>query len=163
MNIENLLSQIRQKRGYSAAALASKVGVSRQTIYAMEAGSYVPNTLVALRLARVLEVSVEELFRLEEASRPPSVTKEVDLLPGGQTVEPGLPVQICQVDRRMVGVSPSPVAWYLPAADAVVIDSAETAGWLMDGAIRYTLQFEEQRLDEDSGMAGLPGVSERDQ
>jgi hypothetical protein len=37
------------------------------------------------------------------------------------------------------------------------------AGWLMDGAIRYTLQFEEQRLDEDSGMAGLPGVSERDQ
>jgi len=37
------------------------------------------------------------------------------------------------------------------------------AGWLMDGAFRYTLQFEEQRLDEDSGMAGLPGVSERDQ
>lgn len=125
MNIENLLSQIRQKRGYSAAALASKVGVSRQTIYAMEAGSYVPNTLVALRLARVLEVSVEELFRLEEASRPPSVTKEVDLLPGGQTVEPGLPVQICQVDRRTMGVSPSPVAWYLPPADAVVIDSGE--------------------------------------
>ena len=125
MNIENLLSQIRQKRGYSAAALASKVGVSRQTIYAMEAGSYVPNTLVALRLARVLEVSVEELFRLEDASHPPSVTKEVDLLPGGQTVEPGLPVQICQVDRRTMGVSPSPVAWYLPPADAVVIDSGE--------------------------------------
>jgi len=37
------------------------------------------------------------------------------------------------------------------------------AGWLIDGAFRYTLQFEEQRLDEDSGMAGLPGVSERDQ
>jgi len=125
VNIENHLSRIRQKRGYSAAALASKVGVSRQTIYAMEAGSYVPNTLVALRLARVLEVSVEELFRLEEASRPPSVTKEVDLLPGGQTVEPGLPVQICQVDRRTMGVSPSPVAWYLPPADAVVIDSGE--------------------------------------
>lgn len=125
MNIENLLSQMRHKRGYSAAALASKVGVSRQTIYAMEAGSYVPNTLVALRLARVLEVTVEELFCLEDASRPPSSTKEVDLLPGGQTVEPGLPVQICQVDKRTVGVSPSPVAWYLPPADAVVIESAE--------------------------------------
>ena len=35
-------------------------------------------------------------------------------------------------------------------------------GWLIDRAFRYTLQFEEQRLDEDSGMAGLPGVSERD-
>ena len=37
------------------------------------------------------------------------------------------------------------------------------AGWLIDWDFRYTLQFEEQRLDEDSGMAGLPGVSERDQ
>jgi len=34
-------------------------------------------------------------------------------------------------------------------------------GWLIDGAFRYTLQFAEQRLDEDSGMAGLPSVSER--
>ena len=34
------------------------------------------------------------------------------------------------------------------------------AGRLMDGVFRYTLQFEEQRLDEGSGMAGLPGVSE---
>ena len=128
MNIENLLSQIRQKRGYSAAALASKIGVSRQTIYAMEAGSYVPNTLVALKLARVLEVTVEELFRLQDASPLRSITKEVDVLPGGQTVEPGLPVQICQVDKRTLGVSPSPVAWYLPPADAVVVDSAEKGG-----------------------------------
>jgi molybdate-binding protein/DNA-binding XRE family transcriptional regulator len=125
VNIENRLSQIRQKRGYSAAALAGKVGVTRQTIYAMEAGSYVPNTLVALRLARVLEVPVEELFCLEDASPPSPSAKEVDLLPGGQAVEPGLPVQICRVDKRTMGVSPTPVAWYLPPADGVVIDSSE--------------------------------------
>ena len=125
MNIENHLSHIRQKRGYSAAALANKVGVSRQTIYAMEAESYVPNTLVALRLARVLEVPVEELFRLEDASPPPPSPKEVDLLPGGQAVEPGLPVQLCRVDKRTMGVSPTPVAWFLPPADAVVVDSAQ--------------------------------------
>lgn len=124
VNIENRLSQIRQKRGHSAAALAGKIGVSRQTIYAMEAGSYVPNTLVALKLARVLEVPVEEVFCLEDASPAPPSAKEVDLLPGGQTVEPGLPVQICRVDKRMMGISPTPVAWYLPPADAVVIDSA---------------------------------------
>ncbi len=124
MNIENRLSQLRQKRGYSAAALARKVGVSRQTIYAMEAESYVPNTLVALRLARVLEVPVEELFRLEDESPKPLPTQEVDLLPGGLAVEPGLPVQLCRVDRRTMGVSPSPVAWHLPPADAIVVDSA---------------------------------------
>jgi len=124
VSIENRLSQVRQKRGYSAAALAGKVGVSRQTIYAMEAGSYVPNTLVALRLARVLDVPVEELFSLEDASPPAPSLKEVDVLPGGQTVEPGQPVQICRVDKRTVGVSPTPVAWYLPPADAVVIEPA---------------------------------------
>lgn len=125
MNIENRLAHIRQKRGYSAAALAGKVGVSRQTIYAMEAESYIPNTLVALRLARVLEVPVEELFRLEDASPPPPSTEEVDVLPGGQAVEPGLPVQLCRVDKRTMGVSPTPVAWYLPPADAVVVDTVE--------------------------------------
>jgi len=123
VNIENRLSHIRQKRGYSAAALAGKVGVSRQTIYAMEAESYVPNTLLALRLAHVLEVSVEELFRLEDASPPPPSTKEVDLIPGGQAIEPGLPVQLCRVDKRTIGVSPTPVAWYLPPADGVIVDS----------------------------------------
>ena len=46
----------------SAVALAAAVGVSRQTIYAMESGSFVPNTSVALLLARELGVTVEELF-----------------------------------------------------------------------------------------------------
>jgi putative molybdopterin biosynthesis protein len=40
--IENHLGTLRQKRGISAAQLARTVGVTRQTIYAMEAGSYVP-------------------------------------------------------------------------------------------------------------------------
>ncbi len=52
--IENHLGTLRQKRGISAAQLARTVGVTRQTIYAMEAGSYVPNTAVALRLAQAL-------------------------------------------------------------------------------------------------------------
>ncbi len=62
--IENHLGTLRQKRGISAAQLARTVGVTRQTIYAMEAGSYVPNTAVALRLAQALEVKVEDLFTL---------------------------------------------------------------------------------------------------
>ena len=50
----------------AAARLAHQVGVSRQTIYAIEDGSYVPNTTVALKLARVLAVSVEDLFTLPD-------------------------------------------------------------------------------------------------
>jgi molybdate-binding protein/DNA-binding XRE family transcriptional regulator len=122
VNIQNYLSDIRQKRGFSAASLAAKTGVSRQTIYAMEAGSYVPNTLVALRLALALETTVEELFHLEEPSPAPVAAQEIDLLPGEPSPEPGLPIQLCRVDRRTMGVFPSPVSWHLPPADAVILE-----------------------------------------
>lgn len=54
MPVRNRLSAIRQNRGVAAAELAKRVGVSRQTIYAIESGSYIPNTTVALRIAREL-------------------------------------------------------------------------------------------------------------
>ena len=57
MEIANRLAEFREKRGFSAAALAKNIRVSRQTIYAMEAGDYVPNTAVALKLARTLEAT----------------------------------------------------------------------------------------------------------
>ncbi len=42
--------------------LASKVGVTRQTIIALEAGKYLPSLLLALRIARVFHSTVEEIF-----------------------------------------------------------------------------------------------------
>lgn len=45
--------------------LAQKVSVSRQTINAMEANKYVPSTVLALKIARVFEKPIEELFILE--------------------------------------------------------------------------------------------------
>ena len=47
--------------------LARRVGVTRQTIIALEANRYVPSLLLAVRLARVFGVRVEELFVLDEA------------------------------------------------------------------------------------------------
>ena len=45
--------------------LADKIGVSRQTINAIEAGKYVPSTILALKLARVFHKPVESFFVLE--------------------------------------------------------------------------------------------------
>lgn len=45
--------------------LARRIGVSRQTINAMEAGKYVPSTVLALKLARVFGKPVEQFFELE--------------------------------------------------------------------------------------------------
>ena len=46
--------------------LAETVGVSRQTINAIEAGKVVPSTVLALKIARTFGKPVEELFQLEE-------------------------------------------------------------------------------------------------
>jgi putative molybdopterin biosynthesis protein len=59
------LKEIRDRRGISVAALAKLTHITRQTIYAIEAGNYIPNTTVALQLAKILEVRIEELFSLE--------------------------------------------------------------------------------------------------
>lgn len=122
IEIENNLAQLRQQRGFSAAELARLVGVSRQTIYAMEAGGYVPNTVVALRMARALEVDVEALFRLRSEEIAPALREEhVALLPGSEIPQPGQAVQLCRVDRRLMASIPSPLPWYFPASDAIVV------------------------------------------
>jgi putative transcriptional regulator len=46
--------------------LAEKIGVSRQTINAMESNKYVPSTVLALKIARLFSKPVEEIFELEE-------------------------------------------------------------------------------------------------
>ena len=48
------------------ADLAEKIGVSRQTINAMEKNKYVPSTVLALKLARLFNKPVEEIFCLED-------------------------------------------------------------------------------------------------
>ncbi len=45
--------------------LAERVGVTRQTIIALEAGRYAPSLLLAFRIARVFEASVEEVFQYD--------------------------------------------------------------------------------------------------
>ena len=48
------------------ADLADKIGVSRQTINAMESNKYVPSTVLALKIARLFSKNVEEIFELDE-------------------------------------------------------------------------------------------------
>jgi putative molybdopterin biosynthesis protein len=155
MAVQTNLAQLRTKRGLSAAELAKAIGVSRQTIYAMETGTYVPNTLLALKLAQVLEVKVEDLFRLEEAEAP-AHTEAAQLLPADQEAQPGLPVQLCEVDQKLVAVLPAPTAWSLPPADAVLIDAGKRSG-------RAKVQFfrsEEKQFRKRLLIAGCdPGIS----
>ena len=115
MEVQTRLRELRNARGIAAAKLAGIVGVSRQTIYAIEDGSYVPNTAVALRLARVLEVRVEDLFALAELSSETEVNVTAELLSDESQF-----VRLCDVHRRLMAAPAAPVPVYLPFADGVV-------------------------------------------
>ncbi len=65
MSLENRLRQIRQERGLTQENLALSVGVTRQSIIAVEKGKFVPSVRLALELARALNVDVEHIFSLE--------------------------------------------------------------------------------------------------
>lgn len=125
--IENRLAEIRKSRGIGASELARRVDVSRQTIYAIEAGTYVPNTELALRMARELEVTLEELFSLRDAtmSAPESVTAEV--LSAAPATK-GQPVRICQVGARWVSVPVPNTPYFMPEADGIIKQTASTNG-----------------------------------
>ena len=62
----NHLKYFRKKQGITQAYLAQQVGVARQTISLIENNKYNPTLELAMKLARYLETTVEELFRLED-------------------------------------------------------------------------------------------------
>ncbi|MCB0695995.1 MAG: helix-turn-helix transcriptional regulator [Chitinophagaceae bacterium] len=64
--MKNTVKVERAKKNVTQAELAEAIGVSRQTINAMEAGKYIPSTLLALRIARYFGTNVEQIFSLEE-------------------------------------------------------------------------------------------------
>lgn len=65
MELRNRLKGLRLERQLTQDALARAVGVTRQTIIAIEKGKFVPSVKLALELARALQVSLEEMFWLE--------------------------------------------------------------------------------------------------
>ena len=62
MRLETRLREYRQARGLDQAALAALVGVRRETIGRLEKGQYNPSLKLAMDIAKVFHVSVEELF-----------------------------------------------------------------------------------------------------
>lgn len=63
-NIINKIYKFRIDFGVTQEALAEKVGVSRQTIIAIERGNYTPSVNLALKFSKFFGVSVEKLFEI---------------------------------------------------------------------------------------------------
>ena len=66
MELRNRLKELRLQQGLTQVSLAEKVGVTRQTIIALEKGKFVPSVKLALRLADTLGTSLEDVFWLDD-------------------------------------------------------------------------------------------------
>ena len=62
--LNNRLREVREQRGWTQAELAARIGVSRKTVNTIENRVFTPSTLIALKLARALELPVEKLFSI---------------------------------------------------------------------------------------------------
>jgi len=63
--VENTLKILRAVKGVTQEQLAVDLGVTRQTIHAVESGKYNPSIDLAFKLARYFETSIEEIFHYE--------------------------------------------------------------------------------------------------
>jgi putative molybdopterin biosynthesis protein len=96
---------VRTARGLSQRALAEAAGITRQAVSAVEAGRMQPSVGIALALARVLGVSVEELFAAPADPAPPAfenVAREHLALEPTQSVLPAVLVAGCDVTTGLL-------------------------------------------------------------
>lgn len=133
--VRSKLAEIRGNRGIAAADIAKRIGVTRQTIYAIEAGNYVPNTEVALKLAQVLEVAVEELFALDERREQGVSSMPAEFL-GTSKAAKGQAVRLGQVGAKWVSVPVSASPYFLPEADGILTDRNRVAVFPIDGGAK---------------------------
>jgi putative molybdopterin biosynthesis protein len=110
LHMPSRLREYREQSKYSATALAAAAGVTRQTVHAIEAGSFVPNTAIALKLARLLGATVEQLFADPEQAR----TEDPEWLTPAAQMQPA---QLARVGARLMALPSTPFSW--PEADAI--------------------------------------------
>jgi len=60
--IKNTVSETRKQKGVTQEELATAVGVTRQTIIAIEKGNYAPSVLLALKISKFFRMPVEKIF-----------------------------------------------------------------------------------------------------
>ena len=62
--INNTVNMLRQQKGVTQEDFAKAVGVTRQTVIAIEKGNYTPSVLLALKIAKYFKKPVEEVFSI---------------------------------------------------------------------------------------------------
>jgi molybdate-binding protein/DNA-binding XRE family transcriptional regulator len=140
--ITSNVKQYRLNRGWSQEELAAKVDVRRQAIYDIETGRYLPNTAIALRLARIFACRVEELFVVEA---PPDTAEPVHVVNG----EPGPSARLAlgRVRGQLVGFP-------LQGAESVPFGLRPADGFLTQDGKSARIFLPADRLDKTLLLMG---------
>jgi molybdopterin molybdotransferase/putative molybdopterin biosynthesis protein len=126
------IKQYRLNKGWSQEELAEKAGVRRQAIYDIESAKYLPNTAIALRLARIFGCRVEDLFA--EQMQPES--QPVHVIDG--QAGPTRRLALGRVRDRLVGLplhGADSMAFGLRSADGLLNRDKQSA-WILSSADR---------------------------
>ncbi len=147
----NYLKQVRAQKGFSQGDLASRAGVTRQAISAIESNLYLPTTAVALRLAAVLDCRVEDLFMLAEGS---------DIIEGhlvgtapSSEVTTSVRVKVSTIGKKTV-VRPvsglGEVLSFAVPADGFLVRGASRTG----STVRVRLSRDRRAIEQEISVAG---------
>lgn len=76
--LHNRIRELRSEAGMTQQALANQIGVTRQTVVALERGGYVPSLTLAMHLARLFGTTVERVFWFDDSVGDSSPQPTVD-------------------------------------------------------------------------------------
>ena len=153
----NRLKEIRVAKGLSQAELATRADITRQAISSIEANRYLPTTVVALQLARVLGTSVEDLFSLQS----PGEVIEARLIdvPGqGSSERPLSRVKVVKVSGRFFArpvTGLGEVLSYTVAADGYLMSQGAAGRGRSDAPVaQVRLSRDRQAIEQEIAVAG---------
>ena len=122
------LKALRLAKGLTQTQLAERIGIQRQAIYDIESGRYLPNTVIGLRLAAILECRVEDIFSLDEPPEAPPMT-----LIGKASPESDTRLALARVRGKLIGfplTGNNEFREYMLPADGLLLKQEGRFRWL---------------------------------
>ena len=151
---ENHLRSKRAEANLSQGDLAKRVGLTRQALYSIETNQYLPSTEVSLRLARVLNCSVEDLFRFGDGGEVICA----DFIGSLPATDCPIRAKIAKVGTRMVARPISALGEFLnftvPADGLVLGPAAGKRQSSCQRQVRLQLLHDQRAIDEQIVLAG---------
>lgn len=156
-SFQNRLKEVRTARGLSQGELAAQADITRQAISSIEANRYLPTTVVALQLARVLNTSVEDLFSLQSPGEV--IEARLIAMPGPAVSVGPLPrVKVVKVNGRYCARPVSglgEVLSYTVAADGFLEpQAASRRGRSETPVVQVRLSRDRQAIEQEIAVAG---------